>query len=50
MDSGEEHDKKRARVNAMRHTLGKFDYDGKDHEVVGQADPLIVGRTQPDTD
>ena len=32
-------DKKRARVNAMRHILGKFDYDGKDHEVVGQARP-----------
>ena len=43
-------DKKRARVNAMRHVLGKFDYDGKDHEVVGQADPLIVGRALPDTD
>ena len=43
-------DKKRARVNAMRHILGTFDYDGKDHEVVGQADPLIVGRAQPDTD
>ena len=28
-------DKKRARVNAMRHLLAKFDYDGKDHEVVG---------------
>ncbi len=37
-------DKKRARINAMRHVLGKFDYDNKDHEVVGQADPLIVGR------
>jgi polyphosphate kinase len=43
-------DKKRARVNAMRHVLGKFDYDDKDHEVVGEADPLIVGRAQPDTD
>jgi polyphosphate kinase len=43
-------DKKRARVNAMRHILGKFDYDDKDHEVVGEADPLIVGRAQPDTD
>ena len=39
-------DKKRARINAMRHVLGKFDYDNKDHEVVGQADPLIVGRAQ----
>ena len=32
-------DKKRARVNAMRHVLGKFDYDDKDHEVVGRAGP-----------
>jgi polyphosphate kinase 2 len=37
-------DKKRARVNAMRHVLSKFDYDGKDYEVVGDPDPLIVGR------
>lgn len=37
-------DKKRARVNAMRHLLAKFDYDGKDHEVIGEPDPLIVGR------
>jgi hypothetical protein len=28
----------------MRHLLAKFDYDGKDHEIVGQPDPLIVGR------
>ena len=37
-------DKKRARINAMRHVLSKFDYDNKDHEVVGVPDPLIVGR------
>ena len=37
-------DKKRARINAMRHLLAKFDYDGKDHEVVDQPDPRIVGR------
>jgi polyphosphate kinase len=37
-------DKKRARVNAMRHVLSKFDYDGKDHEVVGAPDAQIVGR------
>jgi hypothetical protein len=42
------HDKERARVNAMRHVLGKFDYDDKDHEVVGEADPLIVGRALAD--
>ena len=41
-------DKKRARINAMRHVLGKFDYDNKDHEVVGHADPLIVGRALSD--
>ncbi|ALR13203.1 polyphosphate kinase 2 [Mycobacteroides saopaulense] len=41
-------DKKRARVNAMRHVLGKFDYDDKDVDVVGQADPLILGRALTD--
>jgi polyphosphate kinase 2 len=37
-------DKKRARLEAMRHVLAKFDYDGKDHAIVGIPDPLIVGR------
>ena len=37
-------DKKRARINAMRHFLSRFDYDGKDTEIVGQPDPLIVQR------
>ena len=37
-------DKKRARINAMRHFLSRFEYDGKDAEVVGQPDPLIVQR------
>ncbi|AKC40453.1 polyphosphate kinase 2 [Mycolicibacterium phlei] len=41
-------DKKRARVSAMRHVLGKFDYDDKDVDVVGQADPLILGRALTD--
>jgi polyphosphate kinase 2 len=41
-------DKKRARLNAMRYVLGKFDYENKDHEVVGHADPLIVGRALTD--
>jgi polyphosphate kinase 2 len=41
-------DKKRARVNAMRHVLSKFDYDNKDDEVVGRPDPLIVGRALTD--
>ncbi|MGF0316226.1 polyphosphate kinase 2 [Nocardia fluminea] len=37
-------DKKRARLNAMRHVLSGFDYDNKDVEIVSTADPLIVGR------
>ena len=36
-------DKKRARLEAMRHVLSRFDYPDKDDEVVGRADPLIVG-------
>ncbi|GAA3633187.1 polyphosphate kinase 2 [Kineosporia mesophila] len=36
-------DKKRARLNAMRHVLHRFPYEGKDQEVVGTPDPLIVG-------
>ena len=36
-------DKKRARVEAMRHVLAQFDYDNRDHEIVTAADPLIVG-------
>ena len=41
-------DKKRARLNAMRYLLAKFDYDDKDDEVVGEPDPLIVGRALED--
>jgi polyphosphate kinase len=37
-------DKKRARLNAMRHFLTQFEYPGKEHEVVETADPLIVKR------
>lgn len=37
-------DKKRARVNAMRHFLSRFDYEDKDDSVVGTPDPLIVQR------
>jgi polyphosphate kinase 2 len=39
-------DKKRARLNAMRYLLNRFDYDGKDDEVVGRPDPLIVRRAR----
>jgi len=41
-------DKKRARLNAMRYVLSKFDYDNKDNEIVGEPDPLIVGRALSD--
>ena len=39
-------DKKRARLNCMRHFLASLDYPGKDDEVVGLPDPLIVGRAR----
>ncbi|MFB9377084.1 polyphosphate kinase 2 [Kineococcus gynurae] len=35
-------DKKRARLEAMRAVLSRFDYDDKDHEVVGRPDPRLV--------
>ncbi|MCK0177602.1 polyphosphate kinase 2 [Mycolicibacterium sp. F2034L] len=41
-------DKKRGRLNAMRFLLSKFDYDDKDFEIVGEPDPLIVGRALED--
>jgi len=41
-------DKKRARLNAMRYVLSKFDYDNKNFDIVGQPDPLIVGRALSD--
>jgi polyphosphate kinase 2 len=41
-------DKKRARINAMRYVLAKAEYDDKDDEVVGEPDPLIVGRALTD--
>ena len=41
-------DNKRARFNAMRYLLAKADYDDKDHQVVGEPDPLIVGRALTD--
>lgn len=36
-------DKKRARLEAMRHVLGLFDYPGKDTGVASPPDRLIVG-------
>ncbi|WP_281830461.1 polyphosphate kinase 2 [Vibrio nigripulchritudo] len=36
-------DKKRGRINCMRHFLSLIEYPGKDHDVVNQLDPQIVG-------
>jgi polyphosphate kinase 2 len=36
-------DKKRARLNCMRHFLSTLDYPDKDHEIAATPDPLIVG-------
>jgi polyphosphate kinase len=36
-------DKKRARLEAIRHVLERFDYEGKDAEVVGKPDQKIIG-------
>jgi polyphosphate kinase 2 len=38
-------DKRRARLEAMRHFLYTLPYDGKDESVVHEPDPLIVGTT-----
>ena len=37
-------DKKRARIHCMKHFLSSLDYPGKDVDLVGQPDPLIVGQ------
>lgn len=37
-------DKKRARLNAMRYVLHAMPYAGKDPEVIGRVDDLLVGR------
>ncbi len=36
-------DKKRARLEAMRVLLSRFEYPSKDHELVGGPDPQLVG-------
>jgi polyphosphate kinase len=36
-------DKKRARLEAIRHVLSRFDYAEKDSTVVGTPDPLLIG-------
>ena len=36
-------DKKRARLEAMRHVLEQYDYDGKDPEIVGEPNRKLIG-------
>jgi polyphosphate kinase len=36
-------DKKRARIEAMRHVLSRLNYTDKDVDIVGEPDPAIVG-------
>ena len=36
-------DKKRARLEAIKHVLAKFDYDGKNEEVIGEPDKALIG-------
>lgn len=36
-------DKRRARLNAIRHTLKALDYPGKDRDAIGNIDPLVLG-------
>jgi polyphosphate kinase len=36
-------DKKRARLEAIKHVLAKIDYAGKDEEVIGKPDRAIIG-------
>jgi polyphosphate kinase 2 len=39
-------DKKRARLNCMRHFLASLEYPDKDEDLVGAPDPLIVGHAR----
>jgi polyphosphate kinase len=36
-------DKRRGRIESMRYVLSRFDYPGKSPEVVGSADPILLG-------
>jgi polyphosphate kinase 2 len=36
-------DKKRARLEAIKHVLHRFDYEGKDAGIVGEPDKLLIG-------
>jgi hypothetical protein len=36
-------DKKRARLEAIKHVLRKFDYIGKNEDVIGEPDTSLIG-------
>jgi polyphosphate kinase len=36
-------DKKRARLEAIKHVLRKFDYDGRNDEAIGEPDKALIG-------
>jgi polyphosphate kinase len=36
-------DKKRARLEAIKHVLRKYDYEGKDEDVIGEPDMSLIG-------
>jgi polyphosphate kinase 2 (PPK2 family) len=36
-------DKKRARLEAIKHVLRKFDYDGKNEQAIGEPDQALIG-------
>ena len=40
-------DKRRARINAIRHVLQRLDYAGKDSQAIGDLDPNVIG-SRPD--
>ena len=40
-------DKRRARLNMIRHMLHSLDYEGKDEEKIGKIDKKIIGSGPP---
>ncbi len=40
-------DQRRARLEAIRHVLRHFDYDGRDDTAIGQPDPRVIGAPSP---
>ena len=36
-------DKRRMKLDVLRHVLSRFDYPGKDRKAIGEIDPKILG-------